>query len=764
MSSRKIIKSKLFFENEIIEKLAEVSTDKIVQWPNNDQLTYVGKPISRVDGTTKVKGTAKYTFDMHFQNMAHAKILRSPFPHAKIISIDTTKAKNLPGVLSVISNKNSEKISWFKKSYLFDSHLRYQGDEVACVVAETEALAVKALSLIDVKYEKLPFVIDAEIAFKSDSPKLFPDGNIRKGKPDEYERGDIQKGFNAADFVIEETYKTPTAVHNPAEPHCSVVKWDGEKLIVYDSTQAVFRVRDQIAEALKIETDQVRVIKDYMGGAFGSKLAAGKYTVMAALLSKELKRPVKIVLDRKEMNLAVGNRPDSTQKLKLGIKKDGTLTALSHYSIGTSGAFSSNAGCSWPLRTIYKCANVESKEYSLYINAGPGRPFRAPGHVQGVFALDSIIDKAAEKILMDPLDLRLKNYATSDQVFNLPYTSKKLREAYLQGAEKIGWKNRNKTAGSGNGTVKKGIGMASQIWWGGGGPPAFANLELNQRGQLHIYAGTQDLGTGTYTILAQVAAEVLDIPLNKIEVHIGDTEKTPYCPGSGGSVTAPSVSPAVRDAAEQLKSKLTTAAAAILEDDPKNLAYKAGIYSSKKFPDKTVSLSEIVQQSHDRSFSASGAREANPEEYMINSFGAQFAEVEVDTLTGKVVVKRIVAAHDIGRTLNTKLLTNQIHGGIMQGIGFALYEERVINKETGKVVTVNLTDYKMPTIRETPQIDVIIVSENDPMISNTGVKGVGEPPIIPTAGSIANAVYNAIGVQIKELPITPDKILNALYN
>ncbi len=759
----KIVKSKYFVEENFVETLAEVPTEEIKPWGPEEKLEVIGKPISRVDGHDKVSGSSVYTFDVNLPNMAHAKILRCPFPHARIKSIDLSKAKNHPGVLAVIANENTPKIGWYyDTSSLFDSHLRYEGDEVAGIVAKTEQIAQDALKLIEVEYEELPFVVDPEQAMKSDAPQIHESGNIMRGKPDTYERGNVEDGFNEAEVIVEEKFSTQVLVHNTAEVHCSVVNWDGDKLTVWDSTQAIFSVRDAVARSLNIPASHVRVIKKYMGGGFGSKLEAGKYTVIAALLARETGRPVKIKLDRKEMNLAVGNRPSSVQSLKIGAKKDGTIMAMTHDSFGASGAYPSGAGCSWPFRTLYQCSNVRTEEYSVFINAGRGRPFRAPGHVQGTFALESIMDDVAAKLNMDPLEFRLKNYTEIDQTSNLPYTSKRLREAYENGAEAIGWANRRKAATANSGHVKRGIGMASQIWWGGGGPPTYATLKLNRDGSVHVLAGTQDLGTGTYTFIAMVAAEVLELPLEKIKVTIGDTDACPYCVLSGGSLTAPSVSPAVRDAAEQMKSKLISGASAVLEIPENQLKYVKGIISSKQDGSKQISTSELVRKMREQVLVTTGARAANPEGYAINTFGAQFAEVEVNTETGKVRVLKVVAAHDIGRVLNRKTMENQVHGGIMQGVSFALFEERVMDEYTGKVLTTNMQTYKIPTITDTPKIEVIIVSDGDPLISNTGVKGVGEPAHIPTAGAIANAIYNAIGVRIKSSPMTPDKVLMAL--
>ncbi|MCP5045888.1 MAG: xanthine dehydrogenase family protein molybdopterin-binding subunit [bacterium] len=763
MSGRKIVKQRYFFEDELIETVSEVPTGTSGAWKPEDKLKVVGKPISRIDGYDKVSGSAKYTFDIALPHMAFAATLRSPHPHARIKSIDTSKALKLPGVLHIITHENVPKIPWYGGSTsLFDTHLRYIGDEVACVAAESQDIAEEALRLIDVQYEKLRWVVDAEKAMKPNAPKLYDDGNnLNNGKPDKYERGDVEKGLAEADEVVEDTFTTQVAIHNPAEAHGSVVNWDGDKLTVWDSTQGVFRVRDMVAAALKIPASKVRVIKKYMGGGFGSKLEAGKYTVMAALLAKKTGRPVKIALNRREMNLSVGNRPESMQKLKVGVKKDGTMTALSHYFVGGTGAHARGAGCSWPLRTLYQCDNVETEEYSVLINAGRNRAFRAPGHVQGTFGLESLMDMAAEKLGMDPIELRKKNNAEKDQVFNLMYTSKRLHDAYDKGAIAIGWGNRRKP-GSDKGPVKRGMGMASQIWWGGGGPPAYATLKLNRDGSTQVMAGTQDIGTGTYTFIAQIIAEVLETPIEKVSVVIGDTAVTPYCPLSGGSMTAPSVSPAIHDAAVQMKAKVISGAAAVMELKEDDLSYADGVVTSKSDPSKKMPLSRLFRQMRESVLVTTGARNANPKGYITNTFGAQFADVEVDTFTGKVVVKRIVAAHDVGRVLNPKLLENQIYGGVTQGLGFALVEERIIDRNTGRMVNPNFHEYKIPTIRDIPDIEMIIVSEADTKISAVGAKGVGEPAIIPTAAAVANAVYNAIGVRIKSLPITPDKVLNAL--
>ncbi len=758
--NRKFVKSRFFFEQEMMETVSEVSTQSPEPWGKDAQLNIVGKPVERLDGYDKVSGTATYTYDIRLPRMTHARTLRSPHPHARIRSINIKRALKIDGVLDILTHENAPKIPWYgNSSFLFDPHVRYEGDEVACVVAETEAIADRALKEIQVEYDVLPFVVDHEAAREPDAPILHGDSNVTTERSTN--RGDVPAGQQQADTVLERTYRTQVIMHNPTEVHCSVVNWDGDQLTVWDSTQAVYWIQGGIAAALGIPASHLRVIKKYMGGGFGSKLTTGKYTVMAALLARRIGRPVRIALDRKEMQLCVGNRPDSEQHLTGACRKDGTLTALRHESYGASGAYPYRAGCSWPLRTLYKCPNVEAFDHSVFINAGPGRPLRAPGHVQGTFALESLMDELAEEIGMDPVEFRIRNLTDRDQVMDAPYTSKFLKEAYEAGAEAIGWKQR-KAPGSDTGPIKTGMGMASQIWWGGGGPPASATLKLNQDGSLRILAGTQDIGTGTYTILAQVAAEVLEIPLERISVTLGDTATTPYCPGSGGSMTAPSVTPAVRDAAEQLKSRLVSGASALMELPETQLAYAKGRITATGNAEKTMSISDIIGKLREQTLIATGSRNANPEGFALNTFGAQFARVSVDTRTGRITVNRVVGAYDIGRVVNQRLMENQVHGGIMQGLSYALMEERVIDRNTGKMLTTNLHDYKIATIHDTPEIDVIVVSKGDTKISSTGVKGVGEPAIIPAPGAIANAVYNALGVRLRELPMTPDRVLAAL--
>jgi xanthine dehydrogenase YagR molybdenum-binding subunit len=758
--TRKLVKSVINIENKEKQFIGEVSLLEQEKWGSNDTLKVIGKSIPRTDAEEKINGSALFTSDLSLPGQLYGKFLRSPFPSAKIVKIDIAKAKNLKGVKCILTNENTSKYKWYyDTSFLFDPVVRYEGEEVAFVAAESEEIAEEAIGLIEVEYNQLPFIVNTEKAAEEKNIKIHSWGNIVE--PGEYKRGSVETGFSQADFVVEDEFRTVVVVHNPTEPHCSVVNWEGDDLVIYDSTQAVFQVRELAANVLGIPQEKTRVIKKYMGGGFGSKLNLGKYTIAAALASKETSKPVKVVLDRKEQNLCVGNRPDSIQKYKAGIKKDGTLTALKLDSFGTVGAYPEGAELSWPAKTLYKCPNILVNEKGVLTNTGNARAFRAPGHVQGIFGLESFMDECAEKAGINPLDFRLKNYTEIDPVSNQPYTTKKLKEAYKKAAALIGWENWA-PAGNSKGVKKIGLGMASQIWWGGGGPPAHANIKLDKNGKFTIFSGTQDLGTGTYTFIAMVASEVLQIPIEKFEVVIGDTKLCPYAPLSGGSMTAPSVSPAVRDAAERLKQKLIDTAAILFNEESGSIKYAEG-FCYNNDSSKKLSITEIAAHLNEEDLLVKGSRNENPKDYAINTFGAQFAKVEVDTLTGIVKVLKISASYDIGRVLNELTLENQIRGGIIMGLGYALMEERIIDENAGKVLTTNLNTYKIPTMKDLPEIVIEIASDYDPLISNTGVKGVGEPAIIPTAGAIANAVYNALGVRIKSLPITPDKVLNALY-
>ncbi len=722
----------------------EIEEPEVAPSPEEDEFKIIGKSTPRIDGEKIVTGRAPYTHDIKLRGMLHGKILRSPHACAEVVSVDLSKVQSMPGVKVALQLKKGK--------------VTYAGEQIAAVAAVSEEIATEALKLINVEYKPLPFVVTEEKAMEEGAPQVHKSQNIQKFN--DYKRGDIEKGFAEADVVLERTYKTAVEIHHPAETHGSIAKWEGERLTVWDSTQAIHSVRDGLARALNIPAGRARVIKQYMGGGFGSKLGVNDYTVAAAMLAKETKKPVKIILSRKENSLCVGNRPSSMQTIKGGVKKDGNLTAL-YLKNYTSGGIGRGDRCSEPLIDVYKCPNVKVEEYSVFTNTGASRPTRAPGHVQGTMALEGFMDELANEIGIDPLKLRQKNYSTKNRGdTGIPYSSKGLDKCYQIGAEKIGWTRRNKKPGEGNGKTRRGIGMASQIWWGGGVPGTLADVKIHPDGSVEAISGTQDIGTGTRTYMATITAETLGRKPEDIAVKIGNTDY-PWAILSGGSLTAPSVGPAIRDAALKAADFLKKLGASKLKIDPADVVLENKKLYNKNDPAQSITFRNLRRElGRERVFH--GERKGMPQDYAYNTFAAHFAELEVDTETGQIKVLKVVAVHESGRILNKLTAESQVIGGITQGISTALFEERIMDDITGNLVNPNMRDYKIATSLDIPEIEVFFVDMIDPRINILGNKGLGEPPRIPPAGAIANAVYNAIGIHIREIPMTPDKVLQAL--
>ena len=756
----KVIKTKTEFEGHWFEQYVVVEGEGLSAWETGADLKFVGQRKTRIDGAERVTGRASFTSDIQLPGMLYGKILRSPHPHARIQRIETRDAEKLSGVRAVLSYQNIPKIPFHGgQAFIFNRTVRYVGDEIACVIGEDEEICGDALERIEVEYEILPFVIDPEEALKPGAPKVQPEGNLFRGTPDVYERGHIEQGFDEADIVIEDRFITQTALHNCMETHGSVALWEDDHLTLWDSTQQIFGVRETVAELLNLPLDRVRVIKKYMGGGFGSKNRVGKYTLLAALGSRFIGRPVKIMLDRHEENLSTGNRPSSIQYLKMGSKNDGTLKALYLKVISGGGAYIVwPAAVGGPVRQLYACPSVKTEQYTVFTHTGPMSAFRAPGYVEGAFALESLMDELAKRLGMDPVDLRLKNYSERDQVSGRPYSLKGLREAYERGAQRIGWGERRKGL---KGPKLRGFGMASQIWGGSGGPPAYALVKVNPDGTATVLSGTQDIGTGTKTALAQIAAEELGFSVEHISVEIGDTQTGPYAPISAGSMTLASVGPAVRMAAYDTRQQLLDIVSQLLEIPRETISLRNSVLDSPGLKEP-VSVKTVLSMLKNFMIIGRGARGPNPEVVNVNTFGAQFAEVEVDIETGEVRVEKIAAVHDSGRVINPLTLSSQIEGGVLQGLGFGLVEQRVVDRVTGAVVNGDLENYKVPTCSDVPEMVVEMINHPDAYANNLGGKGVGEPPIIPTAPAIANAISDAIGVRIKELPITRDKVLKLL--
>jgi xanthine dehydrogenase YagR molybdenum-binding subunit len=712
------------------------------------EFKFIGKPTPRVDGREIVTGRARYTHDIKLQGLLIGKILRSPYAAAEVVSIDLAPALALPGVRAALK--------------LVEGKVRYAGQQVAAVAAVDERTAEKALGLIKVEYKTLPYVVDGERARDAAAPQVR-DGRPNLDKLNDYSRGDVEKGFAEADVVFEGTYRTGFEVHNTTETHGSVAAWEGEHLVVYDSTQNIHGVRDSLARALKVPAANVTVIKNYMGGGFGSKLSLGDYTVAAAELARQSGRPVKVLLSRRDNAVCVGYRPSSNQTYKIGAKKDGTLTALLMTNIACGG-IAPGDDCSEPVVDIYKCPNCKVDEQTVFTNVGAQRAMRAPGHTPGDFGLESAMEELAAALDMDPLELRRKNYSTKNLGdTGLPYSSKGLEKCYELGAKAIGWERRNRRPGGGkaDGPLRRGLGMASSIWFGAGVPGTLADVVLYPDMSVEVVSGTQDLGTGTRTHMAVVAAETLGLEPREITVKLGNSDY-PWAPISGGSLTTPSVAPAVRDAALKAVERLKAVAAARLKVDAADVVMADRKFASKSDPAKAAPFADVYRDLR-RETVFHGERGGMPgDQYAFNTFGAHFAEVEVDTETGRVRVIKYAAAQDSGRIVSKLTAESQVVGGITQGLSAGLFEERVMDDATGTVVNPNLRDYKIATALDIPEIEVLFADVDDPHINNLGVKGLGEPARVPSSGAIANAVYNAIGVHVREIPMTPKRVLEAL--
>jgi xanthine dehydrogenase YagR molybdenum-binding subunit len=755
----KLVKTKIEVEGRVEEEYALVEESRTKPWDIEEELRIVGKPTPRVDGVERVTGAAKYTADIQLPGMLHCKFLRSPHPHARIVAIDTSEAEKIPGVRAIRTLQNTPPIDMGKGELLFGETVRFVGDEVAAVVADSEPIARAAVNKIHVDYEPLPFVLDAEQAAQEDAPRVHPEGNLLGGKPQDDQRGDVVQGFAEADVVVEGVFETPAQLHNPLETHSSVVDWDGQTCTVYDSTQAIENIRISLAERLGMDRNRVRVISKYMGGGFGAKTEVGKHTLLAALVAGQLQRPVRSSLDRREENLVGGYRSPSRQYLRIGSKKDGTLTAIDlkcYYALGAYAEWSPFVR--GPMRELYACPNVRTVQFGMFTNTCPFQAFRAPGYVEGTFALESLMDELATKLDMDPLELRIKNYTANSPISGKPYSSKGLFDAYQEGARAIDWSRRARPPEA-HGPVRIGIGMASQIWYGSGGPPAYALIKVDSQATATILTATQDLGTGTKTALVQIAAEELNLPLEKIAIEIGDSQAGVVSIGSSGSMTLASMGPPVREAAADAKGQLLDLAASFLSKRKKSLRLENGLVRG---PGIEKPLEEILGQVGEVIIIGRGARGPNPSGYEIRTFGAQFAQVAVDIETGEIRVQRIIAAHDSGRIINPLTTSSQVEGGALQGLGFALTEERVLDPATGQVLNGNLEDYLLPTVLDAPDIETHMTDRADNLINNIGAKGVGEPPIVPTAPAIANAIFHATGIRFYRLPITRDRLLDAL--
>jgi xanthine dehydrogenase YagR molybdenum-binding subunit len=734
----RLIRTEKEVEGRFEEVWLVIEEDPLTQWPSGPQ-QIVGRDAVRKDAPERVRGEARYTADVQLPGMLHTAVLRSPYAHARVRSIDLAPALALPGVRGALGPNEAKGLV---------DEPQYAGHAVAAVTADTFEQARAAVRAIAVDWEELEAVLDPEDAV---ARGLFTMDPVRS------ERGDFERALAEADVVVEGTYRTSVVLHNSMETHQTVCEWVGDTLNVYISTQYVWGVRDEVAKELGLPGDKVRVVCEYMGGGFGAKNGADEQTFIAAELARRTGRPVRCALTRREENTAAGNRNATIQKLTVGALNDGTIVALGGEFINAVGASGWSAMTEGPMTMLYACDNVRTVRYGARINTPPMKAFRAPGFVEGTFGLECLIDELAEKLELDPLELRRRNYADSNN--GTPYSSKNLAQCYDL-AQKH-WDRRDDVRARSDATWKRGVGMASQVWFGGGGPPSYAWTRLTSDGRVTVVTAMQDIGTGTRTAMAQIAAEELGLPLDRVEVVLGDTARGPYATLSAGSSTTPSVGPAVRAAAADVKRQVIEIAAQRYDLEERVLDIKDGVVVSAD-GNLSTPLETLLDVLGDAQILGKGGRGPNPTGMSVLTFGIQVVEVAVDIETGEVRVERVAAAHDVGRIINALGARSQVEGGIIQGIGHTLSELRLHDPETGRILTTTLDAYRMPTIADVPEIVCEFVDEPDEHLTNLGSKGLGEPPIIPIAAAIGNAIRDATGADVHELPISREEMLRAL--
>lgn len=757
---------------DLTEVERQVPEDEPPALPVNERLKVIGKPHPRLDGPLKVTGAARYSADVRLPGMLHARMLRSPHAHARIRAIDTAAAERHPGVRAVhvigtelgVAQERGRPPERFPR-------VRYVGQPVAAVAAQTPAAAEEALRLVRVDYEVLPHVVDMEAAMEPDAPLVFQGqtemaetdggggaqqgvpqrGNVR-GPAGGAPRGDVAKGFAEADVIVEGVFRTQVQTHSPLETHGLVADWTPQGLTLYLSTQGTAGARNEAAELFELPRSQVRVITEFMGGGFGNKFGIGNYGVAAIALSRRAGAPVRLMLDRREQHLCVGNRPATQQQLRVGAKRDGTLTAVQLTSYGTAGV-GLGAGVGSIAAEMYPCPNFSQAQYDVFTHAGPGAAFRAPGAPQGVFAMEGVMDELAQRLAMDPLALR-------DRVD----THAMRREQRRVGAERFRWRERFRPPASDPGPVKRGVGFAQSEWGRYLSLDSSAEVRILADGSVEVRSSVQDLGTGIRTALAQVVAEELGLAARDVTVRIGDTLH-PIGPNSGGSVTTGSITPAARNAAYRAGQALLAEAARSMDARPADLAFRDGRVVHRSDPSRSLSFREAAGRMRTDQVTVTARR---PEQYRGEPSlasprlgGVQFVEVSVDTELGVVRVHEVLAVHDCGRPINPLALESQVQGGVIQGISWALFEDRVLDRATGAMVNANLDGYRIAGARDVPRIDVVFLEEYHAR-SSTDAFGVAEPANVATAAAVANAIHNAIGVRMRELPITPARVLRAL--
>jgi xanthine dehydrogenase YagR molybdenum-binding subunit len=695
----------------------------------------IGDAIPRVDGRAKVTGGAKYAGEFAVKGVTYASLVMSTIPGGRAVAMDTREAERAPGVIAVITPGNAMKLAAPERrlTVLQDDEVFYQNQPIAIVVAQTLEQAKHGVSMVKPRYETSVAKLDFLAGFKEGYP------STHNGEPGDQSWGDVDGGLAQADVKIDAIYTTPIQHHNAMEPHATVAEWDGDHLTVHDATQHISGVQEKLAKIFGIPKENVHVTCPFTGGGFGSKGQVWSHVVLAAMAARQVKRPVKLVLERPQMFGPVGARPCTHQHVTLGATKDGKLTAIRHVvHTNTSLIEDYLESAAFPTRVMYACPNISTTSRLVKLNMGTPTYMRAPGVATGTFAVEVAMDELACELKIDPLALRLANYAEVDPHSKKPFTEKSLRECYDRAAAKFGWSKRNPAPRSTReGRQLIGWGMATETY-PAKNLPASAMVRVQPDGRVLVASGTQEIGTGNYTLLAQVAGDVLKIPVERIEARLGDTNLPP-APISAGSMSTASVMPAVKAASEQVREKLT----AIGWDG------SAG------------TLASVVKRNGGKPVEATASTkpQLDPKTTPCHSFGAVFAEVAVDADLGMTRVRRVVAVYDVGRIMNAQTARSQFIGGIVWGISLALHEETHVDWRNGRIVNANLADYHVPVNLDVGEIDVSAIDKPDYALDTVGARGVGEIGITGTSAAVVNAVYHATGKRVRDVPVTPEKLV-----